>query len=173
MWLLILRMRCGDRQMNTNGGTSKSDWFILRSCPYIILCVGLSVSHLLVDQYVLYLLVRSCFYYICLSVLYLLVRLSVCLSVSVLYLLVCLYCICLSVCLSVCYIWWSVCIVLVGLSVCRKHLECTGCHCMYEQEMYSAVVVKPGIAVADAGLEDLEIDVLVFNGCCKCVNDGS
>lgn len=52
-------------------------------------------------------------------------------------------------------------------------MECTGCHCMYEQEMYSAVVVKPGIAVADAGLEDLEIDVLVFNGCCKCVNDGS
>lgn len=164
MWLLILRMRCGDRQMNTNGGTSKSDWFILRSCPYIILCVGLSVSHLLVDQYVLYLLVRSCFYYICLSVLYLLVRLSVC--------------------LSVCYICWSVCIVFVflsvyqcvifgGLSVCREHLECTGCHCMYEQEMYSAVVVKPGIAVADAGLEDLEIDVLVFNGCCKCVNDGS
>lgn len=93
-------------QMNTNGGTSKSDWFILRSCPYIILCVGLSVSHLLVDQYVLYLLVRSCFYYICLSVLYLLVRLSVCqcvifvglsvlylsfcLSISVLYLVVCL-----------------------------------------------------------------------------------
>lgn len=164
MWLLILRMRCGDRQMNTNGGTSKSDWFILRSCLYIILCVGLSVSHLLVDQYVLYLLVRSCFYYICLSVLYLLVRLSVC--------------------LSVCYICWSVCIVFVflsvyqcvifgGLSVCREHLECTGCHCMYEQEMYSAVVVKPGIAVADAGLEDLEIDVLVFNGCCKCVNDGS
>lgn len=160
MWLLILRMRCGDRQMNTNGGTSKSDWFILRSCLYIILCVGLSVSHLLVDLYVLYL-----------SVCVIFVGLSVCLSVW--YLLVCLYCICLSVCLSVCYIWWSVCIVLVGLSVCRKHLECTGCHCMYEQEMYSAVVVKPGIAVADAGLEDLEIDVLVFNGCCKCVNDGS
>ncbi|XP_011417104.3 uncharacterized protein [Magallana gigas] len=59
------------------------------------------------------------------------------------------------------------------VSSCVKHLECTGCHCMYEQEMYSAVVVKPGIAVADAGLEDLEIDVLVFNGCCKCVNDGS
>lgn len=162
MWLLILRMRCGDRQMNTNGGTSKSDWFILRSCPYIILCVGLSVSHLLVDLYVLYL-----------SVCVIFVGPSVCLSVSVLYLLVCLYCICLSVCLSVCYIWWSVCIVLVGLSVCREHLECTGCHCMYEQEMYSAVVVRPGIAVADAGLEDLEIDVLVFNGCCKCVNDGS
>lgn len=151
MWLLILRMRCGD---------SKSDWFILRSCPYIILCVGLSVSHLLVDLYVLYL-----------SVCVIFVGLSVCLSVW--YLLVCLYCICLSVCLSVCYICWSVCIVLVGLSVCREHLECTGCHCMYEQEMYSAVVVKPGIAVADAGLEDLEIDVLVFNGCCKCVNDGS
>lgn len=162
MWLLILRMRWWDRQMNTNGGTSKSDWFILRSCPYIILCVGLSVSHLLVDLYVLYL-----------SVCVIFVGPSVCLSVSVLYLLVCLYCICLSVCLSVCYIWWSVCIVLVGLSVCREHLECTGCHCMYEQEMYSAVVVKPGIAVADAGLEDLEIDVLVFNGCCKCVNDGS
>lgn len=170
MWLLILRMRCGDRQMNTNGGTSKSDWFILRSCPYIILCVGLSVSHLLVDQYVLYLLVRFFFnIFVCLCY----ICWSVCLSVSVLYLLVCLYCICLSVCLSVCYIWWSVCIVLVGLSVCREHLECTGCHCMYEQEMYSAVVVKPGIAVADAGLEDLEIDVLVFNGCCKCVNDGS
>lgn len=128
------------------------------------------MSHLLVDQYVLYLLVRSCFYYICLSVLYLLVRLSVCqcvifVGLSVLY---------LSFCLSISvYIWWYVCIVLVGLSVCRKHLECTGCHCMYEQEMYSAVVVKPGIAVADAGLEDLEIDVLVFNGCCKCVNDGS
>lgn len=95
MWLLILRMRCGDRQMNTNGGTSKSDWFILRSCLYIILCVGLSVSHLLVDQYVLYLLVRSCFYYICLSVLYLLVCLSVC----------------------QCDICWYVCIVFVFLSV--------------------------------------------------------
>lgn len=93
--------------------------------------------------------------------------------VFLLYLSVCVIFVGPSICLSVCYICWSVCIVLVGLSVCRKHLECTGCHCMYEQEMYSAVVVKPGIAVADAGLEDLEIDVLVFNGCCKCVNDGS
>lgn len=113
--------------------------------------------------------------------------------VILLYLSVCVIFVGPSVCLSVCYICWSVCIVfvflsvyqcvifgglsvlylLVCLSVCRKHLECTGCHCMYEQEMYSAVVVKPGIAVADAGLEDLEIDVLVFNGCCKCVNDGS
>lgn len=93
--------------------------------------------------------------------------------VILLYLSVCVIFVGPSVCLSVCYICWSVCIVLVGLSVCREHLECTGCHCMYEQEMYSAVVVKPGIAVADAGLEDLEIDVLVFNGCCKCVNDGS
>lgn len=59
------------------------------------------------------------------------------------------------------------------VSSCIEHFRCTGCHCMYEQEMYSAVVVKPGIAVANAGLEDLEIDVLVFNGCCKCVNDGS
>lgn len=104
--------------------------------------------------------------------------------VFLLYLSVCVIFVGPSVCLSVCYICWSVCIVFVflsvyqcvifgGLSVCREHLECTGCHCMYEQEMYSAVVVKPGIAVADAGLEDLEIDVLVFNGCCKCVNDGS
>lgn len=59
------------------------------------------------------------------------------------------------------------------VSSCIQHLECTGCHCMYEEELYSAVVVKPGIAVADAALDDLEIDVLVFNGCCKCVNDGS
>ena len=44
---------------------------------------------------------------------------------------------------------------------------------MYEEEMYSAVVVKAGVTVADAKLDDLEIDVLVFNGCCKCVNDGS
>lgn len=64
--------------------------------------------------------------------------------------------------------------VLSGLSVCfSEHYECTGCSCMYEEEMYSAVVVKAGVTVADATLDDLEIDVLVFNGCCKCVNDGS
>ena len=63
-----------------------------------------------------------------------------------------------SVCLSVCF---------------SEHYECTGCSCMYEEEMYSAVVVKAGVTVADATLDDLEIDVLVFNGCCKCVNDGS
>lgn len=176
MWLLILRMRCGDWQMNTNGGTSKSDWFILRS--FTLVCsVLLSVYHFMC-RFVCVTFVGRSICIIFVSPFVFLLYLSVCvifvgLSVSVLYFLVCLYCICLSVCLSVCYICWSVCIVLVGLSVCREHLECTGCHCMYEQEMYSAVVVKPGIAVADAGLDDLEIDVLVFNGCCKCVNDGS
>nr|XP_022322683.1 uncharacterized protein LOC111124112 [Crassostrea virginica] len=59
------------------------------------------------------------------------------------------------------------------VSWCYEHYECTGCSCMYEEEMYSAVVVKAGVTVADATLDDLEIDVLVFNGCCKCVNDGS
>lgn len=114
-------------------------------------------------QFVCVFIIFVCLCYICWFV---------CLFVSVLYLLVCLYCICFFVCLLVCYIWWFVCIVFVGLFVCRKYLECMGCYCMYEQEMYFVVVVKLGIVVVDVGLEDLEIDVFVFNGCCKCVNDG-
>lgn len=44
---------------------------------------------------------------------------------------------------------------------------------MYEEELHSVVVVKAGISVTDATMDDLEIDVLTFNGCCKCVNDGT
>jgi hypothetical protein len=46
---------------------------------------------------------------------------------------------------------------------------CTGCRCMHEQALSSAVVIKQSIppALAD-DIEDLEIELFYFNGCCKC-----
>lgn len=50
---------------------------------------------------------------------------------------------------------------------------CTGCRCMHEQALQSAVVIKQPIppSLADE-IDDLEIELFYFDGCCKCENRG-
>ncbi|CAC5408341.1 unnamed protein product [Mytilus coruscus] len=56
---------------------------------------------------------------------------------------------------------------------CSQAAGCTGCRCMHEQSLASAVVIKKPIppSLADE-IDDLEIELFYFSGCCKCVNNG-
>ncbi|XP_021367849.1 uncharacterized protein LOC110459757 isoform X2 [Mizuhopecten yessoensis] len=54
---------------------------------------------------------------------------------------------------------------------CKQSSGCTGCTCMLDRAIETAVVYKIGKTSSSASfIADIEIDTFYFNKCCKCVN---
>jgi len=49
-------------------------------------------------------------------------------------------------------------------------INCSGCTCFQEQNLYWAVVIKRGVTDPD-DMDDTELDYFYFPGCCKCINN--
>ncbi|XP_052080973.1 uncharacterized protein LOC127718915 [Mytilus californianus] len=54
---------------------------------------------------------------------------------------------------------------------CSQAVGCTGCTCMHQMDLVTAVVYKPGFNKNNAdSIDQMEIDLFYMPGCCKCVN---
>ncbi|XP_060084369.1 uncharacterized protein LOC132563644 [Ylistrum balloti] len=57
---------------------------------------------------------------------------------------------------------------------CSQAIGCDGCTCMTQQVLTTAVVLKTDLEyTAKTTMDDLEIQMFYFDGCCKCLNVGS
>ncbi|KAL3853953.1 hypothetical protein ACJMK2_013247 [Sinanodonta woodiana] len=52
---------------------------------------------------------------------------------------------------------------------CSSRIGCTGCTCVQDRSVQTAVVFKAGVTTPD-DIEDYEINFFYFDGCCTCRN---